>query len=73
MWEVNSNGNLIGKDIETGKTRFTWQPHGSQFTIHTVVPNNALKFRIKRPPLLTKEAILNSIGFNGSWVEIVKD
>ena len=71
-WEVNTNGNLIGKHVETGETCFTWQPHGSQFTIHTHVPENAVRFTIKRPPLLTKEYVLNSIDFNESWVEIVK-
>lgn len=71
-WEVNANGNLIGKDIETGETCFTWQPHGSQFTIHTRVPENAVKFTIKRPPQLTKDAVLKSIDFDESWVKIIK-
>ena len=51
---------------------FTWQPHGSQFTIHTTVPDNAVKFRIKRPPSLAKEVILDSLGFDESWIEIIK-
>ena len=72
VWEVNSNGNLIGKEIETGRICFTWQPHGSQFTIHTVVPDNALKFKIKQPPLLAKDAILNTLNFDESWIEIVQ-
>ena len=72
IWEVNPNGNLIGKDIQTNETCFTWQPHGSQFTIHTKIPKNAVKFTIKRPPLLTKDDILDAIQFDESWVEIVK-
>lgn len=72
IWEVNTNGNLIGKDIDTGKTCFTWQPHGSQFTIHTHVPENAVKFTIKQPPLLTKEDILKTIQFDSSWVKIFR-
>lgn len=72
VWEVNPNGNLIGKEIHTGETRFTWQPHGSQFTIHTNVPENAVKFTIKQPPLLTKEDILRTIRFDPSWVQILK-
>ncbi|MBQ9641536.1 MAG: hypothetical protein IJV06_08240 [Bacteroidaceae bacterium] len=28
-WEENTNGNLIGMDVETGEQKFTWQPHGS--------------------------------------------
>lgn len=72
VWEVNSNGNLVGKEIETGDTCFTWQPHGAQFTIHTKVPANAVKFTIKKPPLLTKESILDNLNFDESWVDIIK-
>lgn len=72
IWELNQNGNLIGKHIETNKICFTWQPHGSQFTIHTHVPENAMKFRIKRPPLLTKQDILEKIKFDDSWIDIIK-
>ena len=68
VWEVNANGNLIGKEIETSQTKFTWQPHGSQFTIHTKVPTNAIKFRIRKPPLIEKKDILNSINFDPSWI-----
>lgn len=72
VWESNSNGNLIGRSIETGEPCFTWQPHGSQFTIHTKVPGNALRFHIKRPPVLSKEDILNTIHFDENWVEILR-
>lgn len=72
VWEVNKNGNLEGKDKLTGETRFTWQPHGSQFTIHEKVPSGALKFTIKRPPVVTQESILDAIKFDESWVKIVK-
>lgn len=72
IWEVNANGNLIGKSIETGEACFTWQPHGSQFTIHTKVPENAVKFEIQQPPLLTKESILDTIHFDSSWVRIFR-
>ncbi|MDO4161350.1 MAG: hypothetical protein Q4D41_12940 [Prevotellaceae bacterium] len=72
-WEVNTNGNLIGKDVNSGETCFTWQPHGSQFTIHTRVPEDAIKFTVKQPPLLTKEDILKTIEFDSSWVNILKN
>ena len=68
VWEVNATGNLIGKEIETSQTKFTWQPHGSQFTIHTKVPTNAIKFMIRKPPLIEKKDILNSINFDPSWI-----
>lgn len=71
-WEENTNGNLVGKDKNSSETCFTWQPHGSQFTIHTKVPENAVKFTIKRPPMLTKEDILKTIEFDSSWISIIK-
>ncbi len=69
-WTVNRNGNLIGCD-GNGKTCFTWQPHGSQFTIHTEVPKTAIKFRIRRPPSLNKETVLKSIDFDEKWISIL--
>ena len=71
-WEENKNGNLIGKEISTGSTKFTWQPHGSQFTIHTPVPENAVKFTINQPPCVSKEEILKAIDFAPSWVKIIR-
>ena len=65
IWEVNTN-------IETDELKFTWQPHGAQFTIHTKVPINATKFCIKQPPRLNKDDILHSINFDETWVEIIK-
>lgn len=71
MWESNKNGNLVGKSIENGKNLFTWQPHGSQFTIHADVPRNAVHFTLRRPPIVSEEAILRSINFDASWVNII--
>lgn len=73
IWETNPNGNLIGKDVYTGATKFTWQPHGSQFTIHTNVPKDAVKFTIRKPPVITPEAILDSMKFDASWVKIERE
>lgn len=72
VWETNKNGNFIGKDIVSNETRFTWQPHGSQFTIHTSVPRNAVRFTIKEPPVISQEMILKSIDFDPSWVKIMR-
>lgn len=70
-WEENQNGNLIGVDVKSGEQRFTWQPHGSQFTIHTKIPKNVIKFRIKQPPLLSMEETLEQIHYGDDWVEIL--
>lgn len=72
-WKVNINGNLEGYDAQE-KHRFTWQPHGSQFTILTEVPEEATKFQIKMPSTrLNKEDVLKILDFEGSWVTILKD
>jgi hypothetical protein len=54
----------------TKTKRFTWQPHGSQFTIHEEIPEHTLILTIKQPERLNKEKILNTIGFDKSWVKI---
>lgn len=71
-WEWNQKGNLEGYIKGSDVKKFTWQPHGSQFTITTTVPNNRLKLRIKRPPQLDREEVLGQIMFDPSWIEIVQ-
>ncbi|NOT16247.1 MAG: hypothetical protein HOP21_11910 [Methylotenera sp.] len=71
-WKENKAGNLKGFLKGTDKQMFTWQPHGSQFTIHVDVPPSAKKFTLKKPPIIPKKETLNSIGFNLSWVTIFK-
>ena len=71
-WEWNDNDNLEGYERSTDKKKFTWQPHGSQFTISTTVPSERLKLRIKKPPVLNKSDFLKAIKFDPSWIEVVK-
>lgn len=70
-WEENSNGNLIGINKTTGVQEFTWQPHGSQFTIHGKVPSNVVKFKVRKPSILNRETALKNIKFDSSWIEFV--
>ena len=70
-WRENIKGNLEGYDRASGQHCFTWQPHGSQFTIMCDVPQSALKFRIRRPPVFDFEDTLQRIGFDESWVTII--
>lgn len=42
-WEWNQKGNLEGYLKGTDVKKFTWQPHGSQFTVTTNVPEQRLK------------------------------
>lgn len=71
-WEWNQKGNLEGYIKGSDVKKFTWQPHGSQFTITTNVPENRLKLRIRRPPLLDRDEVLTQLKFDPSWIEIVK-
>lgn len=70
-WEWNKEKNLIGTQKRTGKHSFTWQTHGSQFTIIEEVPDKCLILKIKQPPTLDKDHILNAIGFDKSWVTVL--
>jgi hypothetical protein len=71
-WEWNKNNNLVGIDTRTDEHKFTWQPHGSQFTIIEEVPEKSLIIRIKRPEPLDKEQILQTLGFDKSWITVIK-
>ena len=68
-WSENNRGNFEAKD-KTGKHRFTWQPHGSQFTIVKEVPLSAKKFQLlNRPAVLFLEQVLNLVGYKDDWVK----
>ncbi len=70
-WEVNRNNNLEGY----GKSghKFTWQPHGGQFTIKESVPDSGIRFRIvQRPRVASLKAVLQSVGFVEDWVQIIR-
>lgn len=69
-WSENKRGNFEGHNINSGQHAFTWQPHGSQFTIKYPVPASAVKFQIKRPPVLDFEQTIKQIGFIKDWVTI---
>ena len=70
-WTFNKNGNLEGKEISSGLHRFTWQPHGSQFTIIRDVPGSVRHFSIpKSVPSIAPDAVLRAIKFSPDWVTI---
>lgn len=73
-WKFNkprNQGNLQGYDRVTGAHRFTWQPHGSQFTILRDVPASARRFSINpNVPTLSVDAILTEIGFDPKWITV---
>ncbi len=70
-WEWNKNNNLVGTHKKSGEHCFTWQPHGSQFTIIEDVPHKSLVIQIKQPPILDKEQVLKALGFDKSWITVI--
>jgi len=71
-WKWNKNKNLEGFEKASNAHRFTWQPHGSQFTIVENVPNDGLIVKIKTPKRLNKDTVLKGVGFNKNWVTVIK-
>lgn len=74
-WSWNEDDNLEGFEVRPDKTeihKFTWQPHGSQFTIIEEVPADRLAIKIRKPPELDKEAVLKALEFDESWVQVIK-
>lgn len=69
-WSRNIRGNLEADD-KTGTHRFTWQPHGSQFTIIEDVPQECLLIEVKSPEKLDKDSVLKAIKFDKSRVKVV--
>lgn len=70
-WQWNDRDNLEGYDKDLGRHAFTWQPHGSQFTIIEDVPEQRLAIRIKKPPRLDRDQVLTALKFDKSWIEIL--
>jgi hypothetical protein len=61
----------LGKSKDSGEHHFTWQPHGSQFTIVETLPKSRLALRLKQPPPLDPNAVLATMKFDESWVQII--
>ncbi|GMV87705.1 MAG: hypothetical protein AMXMBFR81_06360 [Chthonomonas sp.] len=71
-WSWNAHGNLVG--YEHNRLRATWQPHGSQFTLHEDVPTERAKFRLCPPGEVfdvSPSRMLDSLGFEESWIEVL--
>ncbi len=70
-WSFNSRNNLEGHDKVTGEHRFTWQPHGSQFTVIRDVPGSARKFSIKPDiPIMESAEVLAWANYQDDWIDI---
>jgi hypothetical protein len=71
-WKWNPKNNLEGYQKKGGEHLFTWQPHGSQFTIIKAIPPDRLAIRIKQPPTLNQDEVLRTLCFDSSWIEVIK-
>lgn len=71
-WRKNKSGNFEGHHIQNKVHKFTWQPHGSQFTMLKKVPPSATKFIInKNTPIIEFDHILRLACFQSDWIEII--
>ena len=70
-WQWNVRNNLQGYSKANDNHLFTWQPHGSQFTIIEPVPTNRLAIKIKKPPQQDRDLVLKSVNFDESWVQLL--
>ncbi len=68
----NKNHNLEGREKQSGKHRFTWQPHGSQLTIKEDIPAERLHIKVKVPEHVDKMEVIRAAGYDESnlsyWV-----
>ncbi len=72
IWKWNKRKNLEGFNRRTDEHKFTWQPHGSQFTIIETIPPERLAIRIKQPPMLDQNEVLKALRFDETWIEVLK-
>jgi hypothetical protein len=70
FWQSNDEGNLEGLERSTCFHKFTWQPHGSQFTIIEPVPDDCLHITVKQPPRLDREEVLKAVQYDESWITV---
>ena len=68
-WIWNKRGNLEGYKNQVHC--FTWQPHGSQFTIVEPIPTNHIDFQLMRPQKLDMNQVLKAAGFDNSWITVL--
>lgn len=72
QWRRNKQGNLVGHDSRSDAHRFTRQRHGSQFTIVEPAPQERLCFQIQLPPRVPKQEVFDAIGFDKSWIKVIR-
>jgi hypothetical protein len=67
-WSLNVRNNLEGRTVQNKMHTFTWQPHGSQFTIIRQVSGSARSFEVRKPGTLNPQQLLTNLGYSQNWV-----
>lgn len=70
IWQRNQRNNLEAYEKGSNFHRFTWQPHGSQFTIIESVPKECLLIKVKSPQKLDKDEVLKALNFDNKWITV---
>lgn len=70
IWQRNQRGNLEAYEKASNAHRFTWQPHGSQFTIIESVPKKCLLIKVRPPRKLDKDDVLKAVNFDSKWITV---
>lgn len=70
IWQRNQRDNLEAYEKGSDFHRFTWQPHGSQFTIIESVPKECLLIKVKPPQKLDKDEVLKALNFDNKWITV---
>ena len=70
IWQRNQRDNLEAYEKGSNSHKFTWQPHGSQFTIIESVPKECLLIKVKPPRKLDKDEVLKVVNFDSKWVTV---
>ena len=69
VWRLNKRNNFEGRSVQDDAHAFTWQPHGSQFTIIRQVSGSARSFQVRKPNALDVEVVFRNVGYSSDWVE----
>ena len=68
-WTLNRSGrNIVAHSNSDNVHSFTWQSGGRQFTIIQPLASSARRFRIRRPEVINQQQVLESIGYDDSWL-----
>lgn len=71
LWSRNANNNLVGHTVSGNIHTFTWQPHGSQFTIIRPTTGPSRRFQVRKPHPMAQGNVLRSVGFAHNWISLL--